>query len=272
MVIKLVTIDLDGTLFGEKFNKNISMENKEAIRKAKENGCKIVIATGRPIVGVLPVLEQLGMNTNNDYVIVYNGALVYNVGTKEIVHSSIISGADIKKIYNESIRLNANFHAFTENEDLITDVGNPYTDVECRFNEINYTITDVNEICDNDKFLKAMIVGDEATLDFAQDNIKEIFKENYTMIRSADIFLEFLNMNSDKGYAMLALAKHLNIDIKETMAIGDAGNDLLMIKLAGVGVAMANAYDYVKAEADFITLSNYEHGVAYAIKKYVLKD
>ena len=271
-MIKLIAIDLDGTLFNEKFNKNISIKNKEAIKRARKKGCKIVIATGRPIVGVLPVLEQLEMNSNNDYVIVYNGALVYNVGTKEIVHSSTITGEDLKKIYNESKRLNANFHAFTETEDLITDVGNQYTDVECRFNDINYTVVEVNKICNSDKFLKAMIVGDELTLNLAQDNINNVFKENYTMIRSADIFLEFLNINSDKGHALLALAKHLNIDMNDTMAIGDAGNDLLMIKFAKVGVAMANAYNYVKKEADFVTLSNEEDGVAYAIEKYVLKD
>ena len=76
-MIKLVTIDLDGTLFDK--NKNISLKNKEAIKKARQKGCKIVIATGRPIAGVKPVLEQLEMNTKDDYVIVYNGAKVYNV-------------------------------------------------------------------------------------------------------------------------------------------------------------------------------------------------
>ena len=84
-MIKLVTIDLDGTLFDK--NKNISLKNKEAIKKARQKGCKIVIATGRPIAGVKPVLEQLEMNTKDDYVIVYNGAKVYNVATNETIFS-----------------------------------------------------------------------------------------------------------------------------------------------------------------------------------------
>ena len=269
-MIKLVTIDLDGTLFHKHFEQTISNENKEAIRKAREKGCKIVIATGRPIAGVLPVLEELGINTSEDYVIVYNGAIIYNVGTKEIIFSSIINGKDVKSLFYESRRFNAYFHAFKENEELITDRHNPYTDVECKLNRIEDIIVDVDNIDDDEKFLKAMIVGDKATLDFAMNNIDIEFKEKYSMVRSDGIFLEFLNLNSHKGYALQVLAKYLNIDISETMAIGDAGNDLSMIERAGVGVAMANGYDYVKAAADFITLSNEEHGVAHAIEKYVL--
>ena len=271
-MIKLIAIDLDGTLFSGKFKQTISEENKEAIRKAREKGCKVVIATGRPIVGVLPVLEQLGINTIDDYVIVYNGAIVYNVGSKKVVNSITITGKDVKELYYESKRLNANFHAFRENEELITDEHNAYTDVECQLNKIEDLIVDFSEISDEEQFLKAMIVSDKITLDFAMNNINPKFKENYTMIRSADIFLEFLNRKTDKGYAMLALANYLNIETAEIMSIGDAGNDLMMIKLAGVGVAMENAYEYVKAAADYITLSNDEHGVAHAIHKFVLRD
>jgi len=269
-MIKLVTIDLDGTLFDN--NKKISIENRNAIKKARELGCKIVIATGRPIAGVLPVLEELEINTIDDYVIVYNGAKVYNVSTKEIVFSSTISGQEVKELFKESKRLNSNFHAFKVDEELITDVHNPYTNVECRINKIEDKIVIFDEIADNEKFLKAMMVSDEKTLDAAMKNIQEKFKNNLTMVRSDKIFLEFLNKKSNKGLALEAIANYLNIDIKETMAIGDAGNDLPMIKIAGIGVAMANSFDYVKTEADYITLSNENNGVAYAIEKFVIKE
>lgn len=269
-MIKLVTIDLDGTLFDK--DKKISIKNKETIKKARELGCKIVIATGRPIAGVLPVLEELEINTINDYVIVYNGAKVFNIGTKEIVFSSTISGEDVKQLYHESKRLNTYFHAFKENEDLLTDVHNPYTDVECKINKIEDQIVTFDNISDDERFLKAMMVCDGETLDDAMKNISEKFINNFTMVRSDKIFLEFLNKKSDKGYALEALANYLNIDIKDTMALGDAGNDLPMIKMAGLGVAMANSFDYVKKAADYITLSNEESGVAHAIEKFILNE
>ena len=78
-MVRLCTIDLDGTLFDK--DKNISDENKKAIQMAKENGCKIVLASGRPFQGILPTLKQLNLCSKEDYVICYNGAKILNVGT-----------------------------------------------------------------------------------------------------------------------------------------------------------------------------------------------
>ena len=259
-MIKLVTIDLDGTLFDSK--KVINEENKIAIQKARELGCKIVIATGRPITGAMKVLNELGLNTKNDYAIIYNGAKVFNVGTNEIIYSSTISGKDVKELYKESKRLNVFFHAFRENEELITDVHNPYTDVEATI--------DINNLNDDDRFLKAMMVDCDENVTNCIKNINPYFYENYSMVRSAKIFLEFLDKQTHKGNGLVALAKYLNIDISETMAIGDAGNDLPMIKVAGIGVAMENSFSEIKEFADYITTSNENSGVAKAINKFVL--
>ena len=267
-MIKLVTIDLDGTLFNKK--KNISIENKMAIKQAREKGCKIVIATGRPISGVLPVLDELEMNTDNDYVITYNGAKIFNAGTKEIIFSSTIDGKAVKALYNESLRLNVNFHAFRKNEELITPKHNEYTDVEAKINRLEDKLFDFNAINDEDEFLKAMIVDSDENLTRIIPLVNSTFTESYSMVRSSKIFLEFLNKNTHKGHALKALAKHLNIDMADTMAIGDAGNDLPMILAAGIGVAMENAFPEIKEQADALTLDNEHSGVAHAINKYVL--
>lgn len=267
-MIKLVTIDLDGTLFDKK--KNISIENKLAIKEAREKGCKIVIATGRPISGVLPVLEELEMNTNDDYVIIYNGSKVFNVGTKEIIFSSTIDGKIVKELYNESLRLGVNIHAFRKNEELITPKHNPYTDVEATINHIKDNLVDFNEINDDDEFLKAMMVDNDENITRIIPLVNSHFTDNLSMVRSSKIFLEFLNKNTHKGHALEALAKYLNIDMKDTMAIGDAGNDLPMILAAGLGVAMENSFPEIKAQADAMTLDNEHSGVAHAINKYVL--
>ncbi len=266
-MIKLCTIDLDGTLFDK--NKNISKENIEAIKKAKENGCKIVIATGRPYNGVLPVLKKLDLLSEDDYVICYNGAKVFNVKTLEIIFSTTISGKDIKELYTESKRLNTFFHAFRKNEELITDRHNPYTDVETRINKIIDILFDFNDIKDDDEFLKCMMVNEQSKITNAINNLNEKFKNKYSVVRSSNIFLEFLNSFTNKGSALEALANYLNIPISDTMAIGDAGNDIAMIKKAGIGVAMENSFDEVLKIADYITLSNENSGVAKAINKFI---
>ena len=267
-MIKIIAIDLDGTLFDK--NKNISDENKKAIDFARSKGVHVVICTGRPFNGVKPVLERLEMNTIDDYVICYNGAKVFNVKTNELIYSSTLLGKDVKELYVESQKLGTCYHAFKKNEDLICNCDNPYTDVEKRINKLDAEIVDFNSIDENEEYLKAMMVHEKKVLDDAMININPIYPEKYSMVRSANIFLEFLNKKTDKGLALIELAKHLNIDMSETMGIGDAGNDLSMIIRSGIGVCMINGFDYVKKHANYITENdNNNHGVAEAIYKFV---
>ncbi len=266
-MIKLCAIDLDGTLFDEK--KQISKENKQAIVEAKNKGCRIVIATGRPYHGVYPILKELQLLSNDDYVICYNGAKVFNTGTQELIYSSTIKGTDVKALYKEAQRLNTYFHAFRKNEELITDQHNPYTDVEVHINHIEDHIVSFSSLKDEDEFLKCMMVDKKEKLDRAFFHLDEDYKNQYCVVRSATIFLEFLNRNTNKGSALEALSQYLNIPMTQTMAIGDAGNDLAMIEKAGIGVAMENSFEEVKKVANYITTSNEASGVAKALQTFV---
>ncbi len=267
-MIKLITIDLDGTLFNK--NKEVTNYNREMIKKAREKGVYVVIATGRPIDGIRSLLNDLNMTTTNDYVISYNGAMVFNIANKQSVCSSTISGKDVKILYQEAKRLNLNFHAFKKNGALITPKYNEYTNVEATINKIPAFEVNFDNIKDNELFIKAMIVDSKENIDIAFEAVRNELKDNYSMVRSANIFLEFLAKGTDKGYALMSLAKHLNIDMSETMAIGDANNDKHMIQVAGIGVAMANSFPEILKIADYITLSNEESGVGHAIEKFVL--
>ncbi len=266
-MIQIITIDLDGTLFDNE--KRISEENKKAIRFAKEKGCKVVIASGRPFNGVKNVLKELDLTSEEDYVICYNGAKILNAKTGKLVFSTFITGKEVKDVYREAVKHHYHFHAFRENEELLTPQYNPYTDVECRINHIEAKLHDIVSLSDNDHFLKAMIVDSDENITKIMPMIPKNLTETMNMVRSSKIFLEFLNKESNKGLALKFLADFLAIDIKNTMAIGDAGNDLAMIKLAGIGVAMENAFPDIKQKADFITSSNENNGVAKAIYTYI---
>ncbi|WP_312978962.1 HAD-IIB family hydrolase, partial [Leuconostoc falkenbergense] len=116
------------------------------------------------------------------------------------------------------------------------------------------------------------IANDEAdALDRVQALIPTAITEAVSVIRSTANNLEFINQKASKGNALAALAESLNIDIKDTMAIGDQENDFSMIEVAGMGVAMGNAIKKIKDIADVETVSNNESGVARALEKYVLK-
>ena len=264
-MIKLITIDMDGTLL--KNNKELPKENIEAIEYAKSMGATVVLATGRPLKGVYRYLEKLNML--DGYVILYNGAIVYDIKNDKIIYSAFINGKTVKEIYKEANRLGLFFHAFRSNEELIVPVFNQYSLVEVKINQIAYKLFDINNIKDSDEFLKCMIVDESNNLDNAEKVINNDIKDNYSILRSSPIFLEFLNKNADKGSALEKLRDYLGIKSDETMAIGDAGNDIPMIKKAHIGVAMKNAFPYVLPYADYITDENEDCGVAKAIYKFV---
>lgn len=266
-MIKLVAIDLDGTLFDSK--KRITQENKDAIKKAKENGIKVVLATGRPYNGIKKTLEELNLIDDDDYVICYNGARIFKTKSLEPIASSFITYDEMIKVYEEAIRQNSYFHVFTEKEKLLTSKFNPYTEIESTINGVEANEANFYEIPNYTKFIKAMIVDDEKNLDRIINNISSDLPRNFQMVRSSKIFLEFLNKYSNKGFALETLSKYLGLNPDELMAIGDAGNDIAMIKYAGTGVAMKNSFPEVKIIANYITENDNENsGVAEAFNNF----
>lgn len=265
---KLIAIDMDGTLLRE--DKSVSERTKNAIKLAKEKGVYVVIATGRPIDGVSRYLEELDMLGENDYVLSYNGGLVLKTKSREVVSKTVLTGADLHYLHNLSKELGVNIHAFSEVHGLMTPKNSKYTEVEANINGIRITINDYSDIEDDHSIIKVMMIDEPEVLQKAIDNLPKEVYEKYTVVRSAPFFLEFLNKKVNKGTGVELLAKHLNIKQEEIMTFGDAGNDLDMIVYAGMGVAMANAFDEVKEAANYITDSNENDGVAKAIEKFVL--
>ena len=114
-----------------------------------------------------------------------------------------------------------------------------------------------------------MFIDPEPVLEEAIKRIPDSFYDEYTIVRSAPFFLEFLNKASSKGTGIKAVGEYLKIPQQEIICIGDAGNDLDMIEFAGLGVAMGNAFKEVKEAADYVTLTNEEDGVAHVIEKFI---
>lgn len=264
---QLIALDMDGTLLNHQ--KEISAANKEAIQSARENGKKVVIATGRPLVGVQRYLEQLDMVTDEDYVIAFNGSLVQTAKTGRVIYKKTLTWQDYQDLYEVSQTLGLHIHALTEYH-VMTPIDNPYTGVEASINLIETEVIAVEDVPKDRTIVKVMFVDDPKKLDAATDLLPEWVKEKYTIVRSADIFLEFLEKTVNKGTGVAAVANEMGITSEAVIAVGDAGNDLDMIAYAGLGVAMENAFDYVKEAADFITHSNDADGVAYVIDKFML--
>lgn len=115
-----------------------------------------------------------------------------------------------------------------------------------------------------------MMIDEKEVIDRIENAVPAEFHDRFYIVRSTPFFLEFMNKDASKGNALAALSKKLGIKQDEVMSLGDQGNDMTMIKWAGLGVAMGNAIDDIKAAANEITAPNSEDGVAQAIEKFVL--
>ena len=267
---KLIALDMDGTLLTS--DKKVSDRNKKAIKAAEEKGIKVVLASGRPAEGLRHYLEELELLKEDDYVLSFNGGVSQKAKSGEVISRTVLKGRDLKYINNIAKELNVNIHAFSEKSGLITPKISKYTEVEADINKINIGIVDFDTIDDEENIIKVMIIDPEEVLEEAIKKLPKELYEKYTVLRSTPFFLEFMNKEVDKGEGLKRLAESLGIKREEVIAMGDAGNDLSMIKYAGLGVAMENGFAEDKENAQFITKSNDEDGVAYAIEKFVLGE
>lgn len=264
---KLIALDMDGTLLNE--DKEISKRTMLAIGLAKEKGKKVVLATGRPLNGVRRYLEKLEMFDEHDYVIAFNGALVQKTKSEEIVFNMPLSYAAYKELYELSQVLGVHIHALTEST-VTTPCCNPYTDIEASINQIQIEEMAVEDLDPERTIVKVMFIDAPEKLDKAISLLPDDIKAKYTILRSAPYFLEFLHPEVNKGVGVHAVAQALGFTKEQVICVGDAGNDLAMIQFAGLGVAMGNAFDEIKEEADYVTFSNDDHGVAHVIEKFML--
>lgn len=268
-MIKLIAIDLDGTLLNSQ--KKITDNSLEVLQKAKKKGVKVVICTGRPLASISSFIERLGLNEVGDYSITFNGGLIQKNDTGEVLREYTLSLKDVQKVAQELERVQLPADVVS-NQKVFHLMPQPskhasfYSELNPLMSYSKRMLTDLKE----EETFNKMVVAAEATyLDEQILKLSEEVKQEFTFVKSRDCLLEVLNKEVSKGQAVANLAHYLGIKQAETMAIGDEANDLSMIEYAGVGVAMENAVEVVKAQADFITTSNDEEGVANVVKKYV---
>lgn len=264
-MIKLVAIDLDGTLLSS--NHTISELNQKAIKRAEEKDIKIVLCSGRTIHSVLGFAKDIGIQGKHDYLVGYNGAGALRIHDEKVIYDESLNGRDAKFIAKICDEVDANYtiHTFS---DSMTPRQNPHSTLESALNGVELFIKHPRELNDKDQVTKVLILDDPEILDGYEDYIREQLRD-YHVVKTMPIYLEVLKKGINKFSGIMAVADLYNIKKDDIMAMGDALNDLEIIKEAGIGVVMENAKDSVKDHADFVTISNDEDGVAYAMNRFL---
>lgn len=276
--IKLVALDLDGTLFDN--NSRISERNLTTIRSITDKGIHVVISTGRPFEGI-PFDQIKGTGIN--YAITANGSGIYEISTGKCLYENAMDEELVTPILNFLLTRDIHMDAFIG--------GKGYTPVQCvetaqkltvPSSIKNYIITTRTRLDNILQFIhENQLKVQKMTLNFYpaadgtlidRETVRKFLVSNpsITTVCGGYNNLEFTRADANKGVGLRKLAEILGVNPDATMAIGDTENDLAIIEAAGIGVAMGNATDAVKARADYVTTTNTKDGVAAAIKHFIL--
>lgn len=268
MDYKMIVLDLDGTLTNR--DKIITKRTKDTLKQAMECGKIVVLASGRPTCGVTPLAEELELEKYGGYILSFNGAVIQNCRTKEIVAKQMLP-VEINRTLAELADKERVALLTYEGEWVITsDETNPYVHLEAKINQMK--VRQIDDMGSHVDFaVPKMIMTEEGDyLAGVEGRVKAALGSNFSVYRSEPFFLEILPKGIDKAQRLETLLQLLGISREEMIACGDGYNDLTMIQYAGLGVAMENAVLPVRKAADYITLSNDEDGVAHVVEKFLL--
>lgn len=276
MSYKMIVMDMDGTLLNEE--KKMTPKTIEALNKAEKQGIKTVIATGRLYNFAASYCEYL---TQDQPIITNNGACILMTKSEEIIYNHPLKYEEMETIINAVEKQGLTCCFFTK-DSLYAHVNDPMALRYERFND---------DLPSQYKIKIYYIEHKEEWLKYYQSNPEGIYKcivleENVELLNrvrnelnqisdlqvasSFSINIEINANGVTKSKAVKMVADYYGISMDEVICIGDGENDLDMIEVAGLGVAMGNAVDKVKDIADYITDTNEEDGVAKVIEKFCL--
>ena len=269
--IRLIISDIDGTILDNQHQ--VDPELKDIIPLLKQEQIPFVLASARSPLGMEPIAHELGLGDNP--LACYNGALVIK-GDPQAYETIIEHPLDKKEIRTFLELVKAEFPTVSINlysgKDWIADRLDKWVQIEAAITGEQPTIQNVlMPVLDVLIPIHKLLLIDEApVIQKLHDYLQTLDFSKTAFYLSKDNYMEVTAKHVSKEQALHEIAQHYQVPLEEVMTVGDNFNDLPMLRLAGLGVAMDNAPEAVKTEANAVTKSNNEHGVAEAIKEYVL--
>lgn len=266
MAIRMIFFDLDGTLIGDDYV--IPKENILAVREAARRGVPSVIATGRMYRSALMFSKELGLSLP---LITYNGAVVRKPGG-EIVSSSYIEPTVAERVMGYAFSSGWYVQLYSGDGLYYAEQTERARLYESASKVSGEAVGRAGMLARTEDVPKLLVVAPDSSMTAKiAKRINERFRNEAEAVPSSSIYVEVIRPGVSKARAMLSLANAHGVSADEIMALGDSGNDISMIKAAGLGIAMKNAKEEVKAVSDEVSpFTAEEGGVADAIYRHVL--
>jgi Cof subfamily protein (haloacid dehalogenase superfamily) len=254
MFKKIIAIDVDGTLLNDQHE--VSPFTLDILHKVRDQGCGIILASGRGPQNGLPVMEEMGLE---GWMITHNGALTVDSQTKEVINRFPITLDQIWPIVEYARKHNIHFDICTDFDQYVENLPDHVSGMYRQFG-IKPIRIERFEGWEN-SIVKFTLFGSEDQLDRAFEEIAPRFS-GLNVIRSSIEFIDIFHRQASKGNALREACETYGISKGDVIAFGNYFNDLDMIEYAGTGIAMDNSPEEVKRAADQIAPSNNEDGVA----------
>ncbi len=264
-MVELVAIDLDGTLLTS--GKAVTERTRRVIRALHDQGVRIILASARPPRSVAEIYKMLGLDK---CVICYNGALIYDPPGKEVLFHKPVEQLLALKVVGYArqiwpgtvVSVEVLDHWYTDgvNSEYVTETARQF---------------EPDVVGPVDTWLvqpatKILLLGPESRITEIRNGLRRKFGKRLAMTQSESRLLQVMSAGVSKGHALKFVCKKYGVRLKQTIAIGDAPNDVDMLSAAGIGIAMASAPDVVKRSADYVTSGNDDDGVAEALERFAL--
>ena len=263
-MIKLVATDIDGTILIPEgiFTKNVI----NCIQKLSKQNIKVVLVTGRMGAAATKIAKDLNLQTP---VVSYQGGLI--VENKNILYEKYLTEKQTLKILNWAKK--ENIHINLYNNDILYSETDCY-EVQRYCNNLHteYKVKNFKEIKKNKiNKLLAIDYSNPDRINRYEKELQQIFSDLY-IVKSTPHFLEFSNPKASKKYAVEFLQNYWNLKKEEILTIGDQNNDIALLQAGGIKIAMGNATEELKKEADYITDSVYNDGFVKAMEKFCFSN
>ncbi|MCI8513508.1 MAG: Cof-type HAD-IIB family hydrolase [Lachnospiraceae bacterium] len=271
--IRLIGFDLDGTVLDKE--KRMSERTRQAIEEAIAKGILVIPVTGRPLCGIPEVIREI---SGIPFYITANGAAVYDAESGACLYEDGFSPEEAGELLQKIGELPVLLDVFMDGQGWMEEKRKPYVDqvgyaeaVRAYVWRTRHWVPDLAAyVSGADRVIRKISVNFPAGEDACREKILNFLKERpeFAVVSGGGGNLEITKASANKGAALAWICERRHIRPEEVLAIGDSENDLAMIRMAGIGVAMGNAEDCLKEEADYVTASNEEDGFAKALAHY----
>lgn len=270
MMNYLIALDLDGTLTNER--KEITPHTYDTLMRTQQMGARLCLASGRPPYGMRPLAEQLHMAEYGGLLVCYNGGHIEECATGRVLTEQTLCEELLPQLVayqNESGLTLMTYHDDTiyteqpQNTYVMQSSRNNKMRIQGVKNFINDTPRPIN---------KCLMVGHPSLIPQWEERMATEMGNLMHILHSTPYFIELLPPGIDKGTALSIVLDHYGMQQSQLIAFGDSHNDIDMLRLAGIGVAMGNAEEEVKAAANHVTLTNEEDGIAVFLEKHIFQS